>query len=159
MVASGISQKLDMISPVRWIIQSCEHDYTNKDETQRLVTHELVHIYHAQVNRSKDFSETDNLDWFVEGLATYASGQFTKDKLAQVQQAVKENNVPVSLNDFWKGKMRYQLSGSVLLFVDKIYGRKKLISLLPFTKKSEILSELNTTEERLMADWKAFLLK
>lgn len=158
MVASGIANRLDMISPAKWTTQSCEHDYSNREETQRLITHELVHIYHAQHNKSKDFSESENMDWFAEGLATYASGQLTTTKLEQVKQAVKENNVPGSLNDFWKGKMRYQLSGSVILFIDKTYGRKKLISLLPFTKLSEVLSELDTTEEKLLARWNAFFL-
>lgn len=159
MVASGISDKLDMIAPQQWKTQSCEHDYSNKEETQRLITHELVHVFHAQNNKSKDFSESDNLDWFAEGLATYVSGQLTIQKLDQVKQAVKENKTPSSLNDFWKGNLRYQLSGSTILFIDKTYGRKKLMKLLPYTKKSEVIAELNTSEEKFVQAWKQFLLK
>lgn len=158
MVASGIADRLDVLSPVQWALQSCEHDYTNKPETQRLITHELVHVFHAQFNKSKDFSETENLDWFVEGLATYASGQLTKEKITQLKKAINENKIPSSLNDFWKGKMRYQLSGSIVMYIDKTYGRKKLISLFPFTKKSEVLFALNITEEKLLVDWKNFML-
>jgi hypothetical protein len=159
MVASGIADRLDMISPKQWSTQSCEHNYSNKEETQKLITHELVHVFHAQHNKSKDFSETENLDWFVEGLATYASGQLTPEKILQIKQAIKENQTPSSLNDFWKGKMRYQQSGCMVMFIDKTYGRKKLISLLLFTRKSEVLSALNVTEEKLLSDWKNYLLK
>ena len=159
MVASGIADRLDMISPVQWTTQSCEHDNSNTAETQRLITHELVHIYHAQRNKSKDFSQTQNLDWFVEGLATYASGQLTKEKISELKQAIGENRIPLSLNDFWKGRMRYQLSGSVVLFIDKKYGRKKLISVLPLTKKSEVLAALNISEQSLLKDWATFMLK
>ena len=116
------------------------------------------HVFHAQFNKSKDFSETENLDWFVEGLATYASGQLTKEKITQLKKAINENKIPSSLNDFWKGKMRYQLSGSIVMYIDKTYGRKKLISLFPFTKKSEVLFALNITEEKLLVDWKNFML-
>lgn len=159
MVASGIADRLDLISPAQWKPQSCEHDYANKEETQRLITHELVHVYHAQHNKSKDFSETENIDWFIEGLAAYASGQVTETKLSEVKQAAKDGKTPASLNDFWKGKLRYQLSGSVVMYIDKTYGRKKLRSLLPFTKKSEIFPALGITEEALLSSWENFLLK
>lgn len=159
MVASGIADKLDMISPKQWKLQSCEHDYSNKEETQRLITHELVHVFHAQHNRSRDFSESENLDWFAEGLATYVSGQLTEEKLDEVKQAVRENQTPSSLDDFWKGKMRYQLSGSTVLFIDKAYGRKKLMELLPFTKKSEVLAALGSSEDHFLHDWKEFMLQ
>lgn len=159
MVASGIADKLDMISPKQWRLQSCEHDDSNKEETLNLITHELVHVFHAQHNRSRDFSESENLDWFAEGLATYVSGQLTKEKLDQVKKAVKEDQTPSSLDDFWKGKMRYQLSGSTILFIDKTYGRKKLMELLPFTKKSEVLAALHCSEKKFVHDWEAFLLQ
>ena len=159
MVASGIANRLDMISPLRWTTESCEHDYSDKTETQKLIEHELVHVFHTQRSKSNDFSDTENLDWFVEGLATYASGQITQEKIVQLKKAISENKIPSSLNDFWKGKMRYQLSGSAVMFIDKTFGRKKLISLLPFTKKSEVLSALNISEVLLLSDWKNFMMK
>jgi len=55
--------------------------------------------------------------------------------------------------------MRYQLSGSTILFIDKFYGRKKLKELLCFTKKSEVLKALNCTEEKFLHDWNDFLMK
>ena len=73
----------------------------------------MVHVCHGQFNSSPDFS------WFVKGLATYASGQFDSLRLEEIKKAVVENKIPVSLNSFWTGNLRYELSGSVVLFIDK----------------------------------------
>jgi hypothetical protein len=57
MVASGVAAKLDMISPAVWSKEACEHSYADTVKTQRLITHELVHVYHGQSNASPDFSD------------------------------------------------------------------------------------------------------
>jgi hypothetical protein len=158
MVASGVADRLDFISPQQWDSLSCEHRYSDKEGLQKLITHELVHVFHGQKNKSRDFSETENLDWFVEGLAAYASGQLD-GKLNEVKQAIQDSAVPLSLNDFWKGKLRYPLSASAVMYIDKTFGRKKLFALLHFTRKSEVLSALLMNEEKFLADWKIFMLK
>ncbi|HVZ97513.1 MAG TPA: hypothetical protein VG847_11600 [Chitinophagaceae bacterium] len=157
MVASGIASKLDMISPRMWSTESCEHNASDTLQTQRLITHELVHVFHGQINASPDFSNTENIDWFVEGLAAYASGQMDAARLTEVKKAIADNNVPATLDDFWKGKLKYGLSGSVVLFIDKKYGRQKLQQLLPFTKKNEILSALRVSETGLLNEWKEYM--
>lgn len=159
MVASGVSLRLDMISPKLWDKESCEHKYYDTVQTQQIITHELVHVYHGQLNASPDFSNTEGIDWFVEGLATYASGQLNSEKIAEVKKAINEKTVPESLDNFWTGKIRYALSGSVVMFIDKKYGRTKLRELLPLNKKTQILSALNTTEHELVEVWKNYLLK
>ncbi|MBV9960877.1 MAG: hypothetical protein JO072_01405 [Parafilimonas sp.] len=159
MVASGVARKLDMISPMQWSKEACEHKYSDTLNTQRLITHELVHVYHGQLNKSPDFSDVQGIDWFVEGLATYVSGQLDSERLAQVKAAVISNEYPKTLDDFWTGKLKYGLSGSVVMFIDKNYGREKLKQLLPFNKKQEIVDALGITEQQLLADWKSFVLK
>lgn len=157
MVASGVAKKLDIISPKLWDEISCEHKYGNKTETQQLITHEIFHVFHGQVNKSSDFSDTDGIDWFVEGFATYASGQCNANRIAQVKKAISNKTCPNTLNDFWKGNLKYGLSGSVVMFIDKQYGRKKLLQLLPHNKKSKILQSLQLTEDELIANWKQYL--
>jgi len=157
MVASGVAGRLDMISPKTWDNQSCEHSYTDKTHTQQLITHELIHVFHGQKNSSPDFNNSEGIDWFVEGLASYASGQCDDSKIAEVKRMIEENKVPAKLDDFWKGKNRYWLSGSMVMFIDKKFGRKKLISLLSFTRKKDLLEALNLNEEKLLTDWRAFL--
>jgi hypothetical protein len=157
MVASGIATKLDMISPKAWDKDACEHIYANKIKTQQLITHELVHVYHGQLNISPDFSDAEGIDWFVEGLATYASGQCDSLRIAEVRKAISKSTIPNTLDSFWTGNLKYSLSGSVVMFIDSKYGRSKLKELLPLNKKSEILRSLNTTENILLNEWIIYL--
>jgi len=158
MVASGIAGKLDMISPVLWEKEACEHDYSDTTNTQQLISHELVHVYHGQANKSPDFSNVEGIDWFVEGLATFASGQCDSKRIAMVKAAVNAGNVPKSLDNFWIGKLKYGLSGSMVMFIENKYGKTRLTELLPLTKKSEMLSSLQITEPGLLKEWEKYIL-
>ncbi|MBA4853073.1 hypothetical protein [Emticicia sp. BO119] len=157
MVASGIATKLVMLSPKRWSAESCEHDYNETAKTQNLITHELFHVYHGQLNASPDFSNIDKIDWFVEGFATYASGQCDADRIKEIKRAIEENKIPASLDNFWTGKLKYGLSGSVVLYIDYKYGRDTLKELLPMSKKAEILSKLAISEQDLIKNWKQYI--
>ena len=157
MVASGIATKLDIISPKQWEKEACEHIYSETIKTQQLVTHELVHVYHGQRNVSPDFSNAEGIDWFVEGLATYASGQCDSSRTTEIKKAISEDKIPKSLDKFWTGKIRYGLSGSVVMFIDHKYGKNKLNELLPLNKASEILSMLKTSESELLEEWKKYI--
>jgi hypothetical protein len=99
----------------------------------------------------------NGIDWFVEGLATYASGQCDSTRISEVQKAVTENRIPSTLNKFWRGELKYGLSGSVVMFIDNKYGRKKLTSLLKYSDIYDVLSYLETTETELPSGWKAYI--
>ncbi len=157
MVASGIANKMDLLSPAIWQKEACEHSYSDKKNTGRLITHELFHVFHGQLNASPDFSEIFDADWFVEGLATYASGQCDSDRITELKKALLNNELPKSLNEFWTGKYRYGLSGSVVMYIDKFYGRDKLKELLKFNKKEDLLGFLKTNEATLLNGWKSFI--
>jgi hypothetical protein len=159
MVASGTAEKLDMIAPSKWKEQACDHDPSNTEETARLICHELFHVFHGQINPDHDFSDVENLDWLVEGFATYASGQCDEARLKKVKTAIEENKVPASLNEFWKGPLKYGLSGSVMIYIEKQYGKKKVRELLAYTKKTEVLNALGTDEAALLEGWKKMMLK
>jgi hypothetical protein len=157
MVASGVSSRLDIISPKLWDSQSCEHYYSETIHTQQLITHELVHVYHGQLNISPDFANTEGIDWFIEGLATFASGQCDSARINAVKKAIIENRNPENLDSFWTGELKYALSGSVVMYIDKKYGREKLKELLPLNTKSQILSVLKTSESDLLENWKKYI--
>jgi hypothetical protein len=159
MVASGTAFKLNIISPKLWDLESCEHKYSETKNTQQLITHELVHVYHGQLNASPDFSKTEGIDWFVEGLATYASGQCDSLRISKIKEAISNKKIPERLDDFWTGNLKYGLSGSVVMFIDKKYGREMLRKLLPFNKKTDILITLNITESELLLEWRGFVQK
>jgi hypothetical protein len=157
MVASGVATKLDILSPKLWDKLSCEHIYSETTKTQQLITHELVHVYHGQLNFSPDFSDVEGIDWFVEGLATFASGQCDSLRISEVKRAISENKIPKNLDNFWTGKNKYGLSGSLVMYIDHKYGRKKLIELLPLIKKTDILLTIGTTEVELLNEWKKYI--
>jgi hypothetical protein len=157
MVASGVASKLDLISPKYWIVESCEHDYQDTLQTQNLITHELVHVYHGQLNQSPDFSDMTGLDWFVEGLAVYASGQCDSIRLGEIKHELFDNTIQMDLKRFWTGNLRYGLSGSVVMYIDHKFGRKRLIELLKFKEKTELLAKLNINEQELLFGWKQYI--
>jgi hypothetical protein len=157
MVASGVAKKLDLLSPLKWKQEACEHEYASAAHTQQLLTHELFHVFHGQMNASPDFSVADTIDWFVEGFATYASGQCDTARIRQVKNAIWFNQVPASLSEFWTGKLKYGFSGSLVMYIDKKYGRKKIMELLPYNSKKEILGALKTDEATLLTGWKKYM--
>ena len=159
MVASGVGARFDLLSPRVWETEACEHQVDDTIATQKLIAHELFHVFHGQRNVSADFSETDNIDWFVEGFATYASGQCDQERIEAVKEAIKLDQIPASLDNFWTGTLRYGLSGSVVLYLDQQFGRRTILKLLKFNKKDQILDALKMSEKVLLTEWKTFILK
>lgn len=158
MVASGVANKLDIISPKRWDSLACEHAYTNTTKTQRLITHELVHVFHGQKNNSPDFSDVTGIDWFVEGLATFVSGQCDADRIASVKKAILDNKTPNSLNEFWTGNLKYGLSGTMVMYLNEKYGYNTLSHLLEYNDVKEIFASLNITESEILQGWKDYII-
>ena len=157
MVASGIAARLDIISPSIWDTESCEHNYSDKNKTQALITHELIHVFHGQFCKSKDFGEFVNMDWFVEGLASYASGQCDSSAIAEVKKAYMANSLPDKLDKFWTGKLRYSISGAVVMFIDKKFGRNILKEVMKCSKLTEVLILLKCTEPEFISEFKMYI--
>jgi hypothetical protein len=154
MVAAGTADELSILSPHAWAKDACEHDPSDVRHISWVVTHELVHVYHAQQNPSPDFSQVTGIDWFVEGLAVYASGQLTDPELAPAADAVASGQAPAQLADAWTGKYRYGVSGSIVQYIDRTWGRDTLLRMLTATTQDEILGDLGVTEPDLLAGWR-----
>ncbi len=120
---------------------------------KKLIIHELVHVFHGQNNPSPTFENVENIDWFVEGLAVYASGQLDDGRMERAKKHVVENGAPNQLADIWKGQNKYGFAGSMVQHIDQKYGRDILIELISFTKATEILETLHTSEEALIKEW------
>ncbi len=157
MIASGVAHRLDMLSPNAWAKEACDHNGNDSTEIRQVIWHELVHVFHGQYNPDHTFNYIEGLDWLVEGLATYVSGQLDEKRLQRVKQLSKENNTPSILENFWKGQEKYGLSGSMVNYIDKTFGRTKLFALLKFTNKQDALKFLGLSEEQLIKNWKASL--
>jgi hypothetical protein len=158
MVASGVGGRLDILSPLSWKTDACDHHADDTAAVQQIMTHELVHVYHGQVNSRHNFDGMDDLAWFIEGLANYVSGQLTTEKLNSVKQSGRKGQLPDSLKKIWDGPLRYQQAGSLVRYIDKNYGRKKLVTMLSKGSNSELLGTLGLSEGELIRSWKADLL-
>ncbi|TCJ13366.1 hypothetical protein EPD60_13335 [Flaviaesturariibacter flavus] len=158
MVASGVAHRLDLLARRRWKDEACEHRAEDRPATQQVITHELVHVYHGQRNPSGDFSAVTGLDWLVEGMATYASGQWDSTRRGQVGRLVASGRAPESLDGFWKGRERYALAGSVVAWLDARYGRSLLRRLLACTTRAEALRLTGLDEPQLIGQWRLWIL-
>ena len=68
-----------------------------------------------------------------------------------------DNKIPATLDYFWKGQEKYGLSGSMVAFIDKKYGRERLFELLKLTNKHDVLKSLALSEDQLIRNWKESL--
>jgi hypothetical protein len=154
MVASGTGPELDVLSPRVWKTEACEHDPADSAHTARLLTHEIVHVYHGQHNPRPDFDGLDAIGWFPEGLATYVSGQLAHEHAGQAREAIESGKAPAQLEDGWSGKYRYAVSGSLVRYVDTKWGRKTVTRMMADTSEAGILTRLHTDESTLLRDWR-----
>ena len=154
MVASGVGHRLDILSPNVWKKEACDHNANDSTEIRQIIRHELVHVFHGQYNPDHTFNYIEKLDWLVEGVATFVSGQLDAKRLQRIKQIISEGKAPLSLDSFWKGQEKYGLSGSMVAYIDNKYGRNKSFELLKQTNKEIALKSLGISETQLLADWK-----
>lgn len=159
MVASGTASKLTLLSPRVWRTEACEHNPEDEKDTQLVMTHEMVHVFHGQISPNPNFEGMDDIGWFAEGVATYASGQLEAGKLASPREAIEKGKAPAELEKAWSGKYRYGVSGSLVKFIDAKFGRKTLLRLLKSTNEKELLEVLKISENELLSGWKDFVSK
>jgi hypothetical protein len=157
MVGLGTADLMVLLSRSAWSTQACDHDPNDLPAVRRLIAHELIHVYHGQLNPSRDFSGIEDLDWFVEGLAVFGSGQLTDDRLEAMQAAIVAGQFPASLSKVWTGPNRYGFAGSIARYVDLTWGRAMTVRLLKVRSTKEALALLGTTEPSLLQAWRAFL--
>jgi hypothetical protein len=153
MVGLGTGDLIVVLSPQAWTKEACEHDPKDDEATRQLVCHELIHVYHGQFNPSRDFTGIEDLDWFIEGLAVYGSGQLTKGRLETMQAAVSAGELPSDLSKVWTGPNRYGFAGSLVRYIDQTWGRNITVRLLKVRGSAEALTLLGTNEKSLLSDW------
>jgi hypothetical protein len=158
MVASGTATMLTILSPAVWKTEAEEHDPADTTHVQRLLTHEMTHVFHAQNNPHPDFDGMDDVAWFVEGLAVYVSGQLADKSLATAKEAIAQGQEPRQLARAWSGRYRYGVSGSIVAYIAAAYGRRKLDAMLKGTTQAELLQTLGITELQLLEQWRAYVL-
>jgi hypothetical protein len=159
MVGLGTADLMVLLSRRAWTTQACDHDPTDLPAIRQLIAHELVHVYHGQFNPTRDFTGIEDLDWFIEGLAVFGSGQLTEERLGAMQKAIVAGQFPASLSKVWTGPNRYGFAGSLARHVDRTWGRATTVRLLKVRSTAEALTLLGTTEASLLAAWRSSLDK
>jgi len=157
MVGAGATRSLVLLSPLAWATEACDHDPGDPAELADLVAHELVHVYHMQHNPSHEFEGADEIGWFVEGLATFVSGQLDRGHRARAGEALAAGALPARLAEAWSGPYRYGIAGTLVEYVDVTRGRDALRSLLSATREVEILAALGVDERGFLEGWRAWL--
>jgi hypothetical protein len=155
-VAAGVANELIMLSPRVWVKEACEHDGTDSAHVKGIVFHELVHVFHGQHNPKVE--ELEEIGWFVEGLAVYVSGQLDNEHRDAARECINAATAPTQLAKAWSGPYRYGVSGSLVKYVDRTFGRKLLTELLSVQSQDELLGRLKLTEPELLSAWRKFAL-
>lgn len=157
-VGVGIATRLAILSPSVWNSEACDHDGSNAQQVQDIVTHELTHAFHGQYNPTGDFTGMDDEGWFVEGLAVLVAGQLDHGRLASAADAIASGAAPTRLAQAWSGKYRYGVCGSMVAFIDARWGRATLVKLLEATDQSALLAPLGLDEAQFLARWRAWVV-
>lgn len=155
-VAMGSGSTLVVLNPATWAEQACEHDARDAEHVRGIVAHELVHVFHGQHNADSEFEHSDELGWFIEGLAVYASGQLTPQRERQAREAAA-TGFPARLADAWSGPARYAVAGTLARQVDRRLGRAGTLAALADGTTAELLARLETTENELLERWRGEL--
>ena len=121
--------------------------------------HELAHVYHGQLNPTRDFTGAEEIGWFVEGLAVVVAGQLNRDRYSDPVDAINEGAAPARLQAAWSGQHRYAVAGSITDYIDKTYGRNVLYDLMSVTTEAVFLERLGASEQQLLDAWRAWVLK
>lgn len=156
-VAMGTGSTLAVLAPSVWGAEACEHDPADATALDLLIAHELVHVFHGQHRSDPEFDRADDAAWFVEGLAVLASGQLDDERIGQARRAIAAGTAPAALATAWSGPGRYAIAGTLARVVDRRLGRARLLTLLEASTTAEILTALDCSESRLLADWRAEL--
>jgi hypothetical protein len=159
MVGAADDFHLYLLSPGVWEDEACEHDPTDAEHRRLLVTHETVHVYHGQVNPSEDVGLLEEIGWFVEGLATWASGQLETAHAGRAAEAIAAGEAPAELAEAWSGPYRYGVSGSLVAWIDDHWGREAVREALAFTSWDEFEARLGMTEPEFLAGWETWVTR
>ncbi len=155
-VAAARGQEVTLLSPAAWKTDGCGHDPADLEHLYLILTHELVHVLHAQLN-SRLGQVANSMPWFVEGLAVFASGQLRREYDVPVRQVVASGYAPTRLAEIWDALWRYGVAGSVVEHIDRLVSREGLAALLIATAEAEVLQSTSMGEAELLAGWRARL--
>ena len=88
-------------------------------------------------------------------MAVFVSGQFNSARVQHATEAIcAAEDAFSSLSALWRGQYRYGVAASMVRFFVATEGRPVLDRLSSARSTADILFELGTTEEALLAAWR-----
>lgn len=157
MVAAGWSAELSVLSPRVWASDACGHDGMSSEHVSLIVSHELVHVLHAQVNTAYGTLQT-NAPWLAEGLAVYVSGQWVREYGDAARQAARAGNLSGSFQAIWSTSNGYALSGATIAYIADSRAFSVVQELLTVQSWAAALALLGVSEADLIAAVRTWLL-
>ena len=82
-----------------------------------------------------------------------------RNRLSDPREAVRTGATPARLADAWSGRYRYGVSGSLVAYIDSLWGRDAVRDLLAVTTQTQLLERLGVSEQELLARWKAWVMR
>jgi hypothetical protein len=156
MVGAAGVRTVALLSPLEWRPE-CDHDPNDDQHVRDVLVHELVHVFHMQHSPTDEFLGAEEIGWFVEGLATYVSGQLAASHADRARKAVEVGAVPSRLADAWSGEYRYGVAGSLAAFLDAKVGRVTFTRLLAATTQAQLLAPTGLLEEEFLEEWESWV--
>jgi hypothetical protein len=157
MIANASASVVLVLSPRAWSAEACGHSASDSLYVQRILTHEIVHVLHRNVNPDPNLTALFPSWWLVEGLATVASGQFNAGMRAAAANALRDSP-PLQLESIWTGAAPYEMSGSLVDYLDATRGRAVLVALMEARDEVNILALLDQDESILLQRWREYVL-
>jgi hypothetical protein len=156
MVAAGWAAELSVLSPRVWAADACGHDAADSDHVSLIVAHEMVHVLHAQSNRAYGTLQ-GSTPWLSEGLAVYASGQWTREYAPRARAVARAGSLPGSFQAIWPTSDGYALAGAAVAYIAATRGEGILSNLMSADSWPAALGILDTTEANLILALQAWL--
>jgi hypothetical protein len=157
MIAGGWATEFDILSPSAWRTEACAHDGSNSSHVANVVAHELVHVLHGQRNTAFS-SLAATTPWITEGMATFASGQWSSEYAGSVRATVSGGFAPQTFVALWASPANYALAGSVFSYINQRFGMDVVRRLLNVRTEAELLTLLSSDAPTLLRDWRAWAL-
>jgi hypothetical protein len=157
MVAAGWAAELSVLSPRLWATDACGHDASDSVHVNLIVAHEMVHVLHAQSNGAYGALQA-GAPWLSEGLAVYASGQWSREYAGRARDLARAGNLPESFQAMWATSNGYALAGATVAYITATRGDGVLRSLLSAESWPAVLGIMGVSERDLIAAMRTWLL-
>lgn len=160
-LGAALRTTFQILTPRVWRTKPCPHDPDRPGLLSRAVWHELIHVLHmqqqlAQRPEATNFYPTPR--WIIEGLAVYGSGQLDTDFAGYARSRLQAGFAPTTLAEVSNDPHLFGLAGSLVGYIDALYGRATMGRLVRVRTDAEALAVMGADEATLVSGWRQSVL-